>query len=212
MMNSPAASTTPTPPVAPPTRQGELRRETRPPVWPGIIGVISIVLAGGGILYYALQIIAAPLGAILLKRLADSGNSQASSVSAQIAVVEPFQWISAMHLVGLAVAVFLLICGIQLYQHRPKSAGRHRLWAMLKIVHAVMATVVSWFILSAQSTAIENDPSLSPGPAFSQISSIAGTFTLFIFLLFLCIYPVFVLCWFSGKNVRAQVQTWRKRA
>jgi hypothetical protein len=177
----PAYPPTPPPPPPPPPPYPQ-----RPSSWPKVIGIISIVLAGLGL-------ICTPIG--LATRQA-AGPAGAEAMAGAPAWYATYQVVSA--LAGIVVAALLLVAGILLCKRRPAGRTMHIAYAILNIVVAVGNVI-------AAVTAASNIDT-GPNEAALFVPVLIGGMV--VGLVIGLAYPVFLLVWFTRTKVRDEVAAW----
>ena len=110
----------------------------------------------------------------------------------------------------------LLVGGIALARRRPWASGTLVAWAVLRIVQAIPAVLVGYFMQMAMFEAMEEAAASSGGggggfpTGMSSIMAAFGIVGLVIGLLIAWALPAFVLIWFARSRIRAEVAEWRK--
>jgi hypothetical protein len=174
-------------PISPPPAGAPIRPAPEPPgtLWPRVIGVLSIVLAGQSML----GLVGALIQVILALVTGQGGFG---------ALLGRFGWgaVYALNVVGMpALSVVLMVGGFLLYR-------RHRLGARLHVIYAIPAILLVGILPVAYIGLLV--PQMGQQAAvFAIVSTIWGATTR-------GIYPVFLLVWFSKANIRRQVRAWRR--
>jgi hypothetical protein len=184
----------PAAPSAPPTQPGPLSATPRPPAWPTVLGVISIVFGAGGLFFGLLSM----LMPIVLKA---AGAAQAG-VSLAAEQLQP--WTLALHFASFCLAGLLLTAGILIVRRRPAAPTLTFVWAVLRMILVVFAATMAYSAQKAQFAAMSGQPG-SPPPSVSAVIAIG---TAIFALLWGWAWPVFLLIWFSRSKVKAHVATW----
>lgn len=170
------------------------------PVWPTVIGVISIVYGLWGVLNGCGGIFSPfymqHLGGVI-------PDDQSKAVFDGLS--EHFGLGLAVGLSGLLVGGLLLASGIGLILRRRWSIRAHTIWAVLAILQSGLAGVYGFYIQQTQFQAMKAG-GMPPMPIPMEAFAVVG---LFIGLVFLCVYPTFVLVWFFRATIRAQMVGWR---
>jgi hypothetical protein len=183
-MTEPPPAYPPPPPPAPPPPPPPYPQ--RPPSWPKVIGIISIVFAGLGL-------ICTPIG--LATREA-AGPAGAEAMEGAPPWYATYQTASA--LAGIVVAAILLVAGILLCKRRPAGRTMHITYAILNIVVAVGNVI-------AAASAVGQMDSGPAGAAPFKGVFIGG---IVIGLVIGLAYPIFILVWFTRPKVRDEVAAW----
>ena len=188
-------------PLAPPTVPGDLCAAPRPIAWPGVLGVIDIVLGSLGALYVGSQLASY---AMLDQTSAALGSMGSVNPLAAMSVYRGP--IIATSIVSSLVAVLLIFGGIGLVRRRPWGARVVRFWAVLKIVVSiqiailtVLNTQASMAASTAQTTMPKQWGAISMG--FAVVAGALG-------LLWFWALPVFNLIWLGRGSIRRQVRSW----
>jgi hypothetical protein len=153
----------------------------RQPVWPKVIGIISVVLA-------SLGLVCTPISLFLGMRGANAEEALKYF---------PDWWLAyttVSCIVGILQAILLLAAGIVVLLKRP--AGR-----VLHLVYAVITIVLGMASSAIGATGLVT----ADMPAPIKISVAVGVF---IGVLVGMIYPVFLLIWFLRPRIRDQVAAW----
>jgi len=174
----------PPPPSMP---SGEDLADAGPPVWPKVVGIISIAWGSLGLL-------CGICGSIMLPFMPNITGVSADQLPPTMQF-GPVQWVSLG--VGVLLAVFLLVAGIMLVCRLPQARLAHIAWALLQCVNGVAATYLQWQAQSQMAQWAQANPN-SPfaqgqsgsGSTFSLIFGIALT------VFFAFAWPVFCLVWF----------------
>jgi len=159
------------------------------PVWPVVIGVISVVFGALGIICTPIGLVMnahSPVGADMREYFPDSYTS----------------FIRADTVVGLGVSVLLLAAGICLLKRRPVTRGLHTGYAIANICRAVLTAVLMMtMVLPAVRDAAargEVEVALTVGIVVGAIGGLLGGMA----------YPVFLLIWFGRSKIARQVRQW----
>lgn len=191
----------PATPLAPPVRP------TGPPIparrsdWPGVLGVIAIVLASLGILGACWGIAAS-----LLLDAAFPG-SFLFGVGAPVTTAAWQVWLALSQAATGIVAGLLLAAGIGLVRRRRWGVRASCCWAILKMIVVVLWTAVSYGAQQAQfrQTALSNPGMPVPPTGLVTIAMLVGVgFT----ILWGWALPVFMLIWFSRGRIKNEVAEW----
>jgi len=151
------------------------------PIWPKVIGIISIVLA-------SLGLICTPISLLVSMRGANAEEALKFF---------PDWWLAyttVSCVVGVLQAILLLAAGIVVLLKRPAGRVLHLVYAVIAIVLGIASSAIgATSILTADM------------PAPIKIGAAAGVF---IGVLVGMIYPVFLLIWFLRPKIRDQVAAW----
>jgi len=170
------------------------------PVWPTVIGVISIVFGLLGALQGCGGIVM-PFAMNGLTGLMPDDQSKAVFAG----MSDHLAWGVAAGVTGMAVGVLLLTAGIGMVQRRRWSVRAHTIWAVLAILQSGVGGVYGFLIQQSQFQTMKAGgmpPTPFPMEAFAAVGVLVG-------LLFACAYPVFMLVWVFRSVIRDQVAGWR---
>lgn len=196
------------PPVAPPTTQGDFVPVKPPESWPTVIGVISIIFGSLGVLSGAcggaLLLLSGPLVSMIPKE-------QAAEMEVQLSSGLPYPVLQGgVMLLELVISVMMLVGGIVLLRRKRSARGLLVGTAWLDLLANTVGAVVGFMVMQAQMKAMQENAEVAQQmPAgFGALAQGAGGVMAFVQWLFLAIWPVFVLIWFSRSRVRESVETW----
>ncbi|HUU22125.1 MAG TPA: hypothetical protein VM389_06270 [Phycisphaerae bacterium] len=150
--------------------------------WPTVIGVISIVFAGIGLLCLPFAV---------LGRFINPAQKQVYQyLPSWYPIYETFSYV-----LGVGFAVLLLVGGILLLKRRP--AGR-----TLHLAYAVAATVMAVFGTILMTMSISRTGNMPPPMRYGFIGGAIGG---------MCgglAYPIFLLVWFLRAPIAAEARGW----
>ncbi len=196
---------------APPVRPGPL--PPRAPLWPTVLGVISIVFGAFGVLAYGCGGLFANVGMVLVSdALAEREVLDPVNAAQMDALREYMPWNLAVTVVSAGLGGLLLAGGISLCRRRRRSRAILLLWSVLRIVWAIPASAVAYLSQSAQFQGMMEaaETSGSPMPAFVfGFMRGAGMAGVAIGLLWAWALPAFMLVWLSRGNIRRDVAGWK---
>jgi hypothetical protein len=182
-MNEPQNPSTPPerPPIAYPI---PIPNTPGRPVWPTVIGVISVSLAGLGL-------ICSPVSFVDVQKIISGRPTE-----------YPYpEWFRDYTLVavlfGMLMSVVLLVGGIQLLRRRPVARMLHLVYGWVN----VFSTVVGAGIMIAAASSPDIDPS-------TRIPFLAGAIGGVVTGL---AYPVFLLVWFYRRKMTSQIHGWERQ-
>lgn len=155
--------------------------------WPMPVGIISIVLAGLGLMCTPIS---------LAQTWAGPGRSQVM----QYFPPWYFSYAVISSFVGIGQCVLLLVGGIFLLSRRPAAAILHLLYAVLGLLGALLGV---FLMLSLVIPYVE----AAGAPAVVQTTM---TLSLAVGLTVGMAYPIFLLVWFSRPKIRQQIRQWRE--
>jgi hypothetical protein len=187
--------------------------------WPAVLGVISIVLGGLGVLrnsYGVFQVFSMDM----VTRAMTSQQGASDPVMRQhLALIQagmPNPWLSALEAcLALLTSVLLLIAGIQCVRRESMARVLHLVWAGARVLVAVLACVVWYHTLQGQARILQGMGGQGGGaagmpPGFAGYMSIFGILGMLAMFAWGVAYPVVVVVWFSKPKVKAEVAGWAK--
>lgn len=166
----------------------------KPSAWPKVIGIISIVIGGLGLLQQAGGLVASlAMGGASTTPPGWPQWAQAYSMAAGVAM--------------MAASGLLIAAGVQLVRRRPVARTLHLVYGLAKVLIAIVALAVGLHLtrlMLAEMTA-----SASPPPGVGGMMEAMVIVGVVIGFLIGVAYPVFLFIWFSRKKIRQQVAAWR---
>ncbi len=190
MQPSPAAL----PPV-PPTQPGAIPLAQPRSLWPTVLGIVAVILAGLGLLSLMWQMAALLFGV---------GHAPATQPAAgqpsklALAVLTPAHTI---------LVVVLLAGGIGLLRRRRWSARALLAWGIADAVLTVAALTYTLLNMpQVQEQMRRQNPAMQP-----MAGNVAGAFFLGIMCFGMVVGltpPVFAIVWFRRANIRSEVAAW----
>ena len=190
-------------------------------VWPKVIGIIAIVFGSIGTLNYAVcgpvvLLVSGSIGAFLEKLAQSQPGQGLETQAAQFEAMGSYIPANlAVSCFAALLAVTLLIGGIGLVRQRPWAARAIVIWAILKMLHAAPAAMVTYLTQMASFRAMREAAETSPGgpgqvpPGFFAILEAAGIGGMVASLLWYWALPAFMLIWFSRRKIRDDMIAWR---
>lgn len=188
----------PTPPVVP----GAVAARREPPSWPVPIGVIAIVLGSLGALGGVSGVLS-PLYVKFMRSAMPPGQAWAMDITER--------WMTytvTAAAVSMILAIVLLIAGIGIVRRRRWSCGRVKTWACLKIVLVLFTAVMQGLIQRETFEGIQQQQPMMGGPASQSFVVGVAIGTTALALLWGWALPVFMLIWFSRRQIRNEVASW----
>lgn len=186
-------------PLAPPIQPGTIAAPARLSNWPSVVGTIAIVLGAGGILLNVWTGLA-PLLIRWFQPFMLPGQVQAMN--------DWLTWTLATTLVAAALAVLLFIGGIRLVRRSQSAPGILRVWAVLRMLGGLFATIVAALAQQAQFQAIQSSSSAVALPMGSSLGHLMLFLGLAFGLAWAWAMPVFVLVWFARGKIKSDVAGW----
>ncbi len=157
-----------------------------PPVWPKVIGIISIVWASLGIFCTGCGALGGVFGMQALKANPEVGELPPTMEFGPVDF--------ALGGIGLALAILLLVGGIFLLSRKPSSRPIHIFYALASIAVSIGATVNAFGKMEAMNKWVQENPdSMFAGAGSTGAPAMAGAFIGAVVGL---AYPAFLLVWF----------------
>jgi preprotein translocase subunit SecG len=194
-------------PAAPPTTPGVIvvRRRRN---WSTVIGVISIVLGSLGVVGSAWN----GVGLFIAKVI--RGTLVATGGTAQAAFAGMDRWmipLAISHVLMCGVAFLLIVAGVKTNGRSPIGRKLHIVWAWLKILVAILSSILGVLIQQTQLEAMQ----ASSGSSGNGTAGISAAFSPILTMVTVAIgicwqaaYPTFILIWFARPSIREEVARW----
>jgi hypothetical protein len=185
-MNENQHDTPTAPPPLPESAYPAALTPARPPRWPIVIGILSICLAGWGMVSLQLS----------------QSNARMNSAAREILTMFPdwyMEYSEGAVFIGLGVSVILLLAGIQTLRRKPRGRMWHMLYAALAIIQVVIGCILFSIALGQLDSTSQSQPVTYYD--IVQVSGFAGMRSG-------AAYPIFLLIWFSLRKIREQVRQW----
>ena len=116
-------------------------------------------------------------------------------------------WMIANSVLTTLVAILLIVGGAKLIKRQAQCRMMLLSWAALKILLAVIGSVVGYFSLQDQMAAVEKSGAASP--AMSQSATqLMGLFSMGFGFLWAIAGAVFIIIWFKREKIRSEVSSW----
>ena len=177
------------PPAGQPAPPGAPLESSRRPGWATAIGVISIVLAGIGLICVPTSTLLTFFFPLAQKMLKDILRSLPDWYR---------QYLLLLTLIDVVVSVILLIAASALLRRRPLGRTLHLAVAVVQAVVCVIATVIGaiWLTPIAGSNLL------------IALASAIGSLVLGTPIGMGLPYPIFLLIWFNRAKIKQQVSAW----
>lgn len=199
------SATTPAPPpmpTAPPTVPGALGRAPSNPVWPVALGIVSVVFGSFGLLQNLWGFAALHMMDWFSGFMPQGGpNPMAAMINWRIPLSITYTFASI-------ASLLLLIGGVLLLMRRYAASPGLICWALLKIPVTLALTILTILMQMEQFETMAASTG-GPGVAFTGFTTPLMIVSGVIGVLWGIALPVFVLIWFTRKNVRALFDEWR---
>jgi hypothetical protein len=191
-----------------------------PTSWPMVLGIIATIVGSLGVMMYGCGSIMAPVMSGVMSTVKQSSGGNAI-VDAQFQVQSDYMWVQlGVNLASLGLSTLLLCTGIGLMRRRPWTRTAAMTWAVLRIMVAVVATVVQMRINDAMFLAMQQamqQQEQSAGGAMPAMPfNIFGLMRGFgyiggaISMVWYGALPLFTLIWFLRRKIKAEVESWRQ--
>jgi hypothetical protein len=178
--------------------------------WPKTLGVISIVFGAFGAMAGFCGVIgSAALGPIseAMAKFMPTNKGGPSPADTFEALQKMQGWMIANSVLTALVAILLIVGGTKLIKRQVQCRLMLLSWAALKILLAVIGSVLGYFSLQDQMAAIEKS-----GTATSAMSQSAtqlmGLFSMGFGFLWAIAGAVFIIIWFKREKIRSEVSSW----
>ncbi len=169
--------------------------------WPMVLGTISIILAGFGLLCYGCNSASTIMQPMFMGMMPED-QRPATAQGAQL-VIQIVQ-ICALFL----LSVWLLIAGIGLCRRSPWSRSWALGWCWAKILLSLCGTAVGFIFVDDMVRQI-NDQFQQQGSNFPFTISRGIMIALFaVGLVWSLIWPVIMLLWLTRGSIREEVANW----
>ncbi|MEI6878761.1 MAG: hypothetical protein WCL33_06980 [Planctomycetota bacterium] len=178
--------------------------------WPKTLGIISIVFGSFGAMAGFCGVIgSAALGPIseAMAKFMPAGKNGPSPADTFEALQKMQGWMIANSVLTTLVAILLIVGGAKLMKRQAQSQMMLLSWAALKILLAVIASVLGYFSLQDQMAAVEKSGTATP--AMSQSATqLMGLFSMGFGFLWAIAGAVFIIIWFKREKIRSEVSSW----
>jgi len=178
--------------------------------WPKTLGIISIVFGAFGAMAGFCGVIgSAALGPIseAMAKFMPAGKNGPSPADTFEALQKMQGWMIANSVLTTLVAILLIVGGAKLMKRQAQSQMMLLSWAALKILLAVIASVLGYFSLQDQMAAVEKSGTATP--AMSQSATqLMGLFSMGFGFLWAIAGAVFIIIWFKREKIRSEVSSW----
>ena len=178
--------------------------------WPKTLGIISIVSGAFGAMAGFCGVIgSAALGPIseAMAKFMPANKGGPSPADTFEALQKMQGWMIANSVLTTLVAIFLIVGGTKLIKRQAQCRMMLLSWAALKILLAVIGSVLGYFSLQDQMAAIEKSGTATP--AMSQSATqLMGLFSMGFGFLWAIAGAVFIIIWFKREKIRSEVSSW----
>jgi len=178
--------------------------------WPKTLGIISIVFGAFGAMGGFCGVIgSAALGPIseAIAKFMPANKGGPSPADTFEALQKMQGWMIANSVLTTLVAILLIVGGAKLIKRQVQCRMMLLSWAALKILLAVIASVIGYFSLQDQMAAVEKSGAATP--AMSQTATkLMGLFSMGFGFLWAIAGAVFIIIWFKREKIRSEVSSW----
>jgi len=188
----------PRPNAVPPQQPGEIGRPAQRSNWPTVIGVISIVFGSGACLGGVWGFLAPHF----IKMMADWQPPNQAALMPDMS--EWASWIFVTSVLTIVIALILLVAGIDLLRRRMRAIKLARVWAVLRMIFALVGAYMGFLIQQAQFRQMSPQSSPVGGSFFVAVS----VFGMLVGILWGWAFPIFLLVWFSRAKIKAEYLRW----
>ncbi|MCP4201731.1 MAG: hypothetical protein GY769_07335 [bacterium] len=164
--------------------------------WPGVVGVVGIIVA---VLMFVDQVDDL-LALLVLSPETWSrwlGPKQAEIV---VRLMPPVGWVAVAAVIGAALAVLLFIGSMRIHRHMRSGVELCRRWSQVTIAWAVIqiTAAISWLQRNADFISDLANGEWQGAAAFGVVVALGVMLA----------FPVFLLVWLSRPVVRREYATW----
>lgn len=197
--------TTEPPRLHPPTTPRPIVLPVRPPRWPGVVGVVAIVMGSWGIL--------GGLWGIAQQYLMRTMYAAMPGQEALIGVMQKWKApMVALIALGVPVAGVLLGAGVLLVRRRPGARAACLAYAALRTAQGLglAAATGLWqqdIVRASAMAAARANP--AAGAVAAPVGAGMAAFTAVVTAVWTLALPVFLIVWFTRRSVREHVRSWR---
>lgn len=187
--------------------------------WPAVLGVISIVLGGFGVLRNSCGVFGAFSTGLITTFFSSQPGASGPEMQQQVALMQagmPSPMLSVLEAcLALLTSVLLLIAGIRCVRRESMARVLHLVWAGARVLVAVLTCVVGYLTMQSQAKVMQGMGGAGGGaagmpPGFAGYMSIMGMVGIVLTFAWGVAYPVVVVVWFSKPKVKAEVAGWAK--
>lgn len=198
----------------------------KPTVWPTVLGIIATVVGGLGVLIYGCGSVIGPVMSNAMSTAVQQSGSNNSMFEAQMRIQSQYMWWQiGSGVFAMGLSTLLLCTGIGLMRRRPWTRTSALTWAVLRMLHAILATVIGFrmsdvmfeAMQQAMQEAMQQQQSArGAGPAmpampfnFFGLMRSLGYAGAVVSLLWYWAMPIFTLVWFNRRTIKTEVASWR---
>ncbi len=193
----------------PPEYQPTTQPSAHSAQWPKVLGIISIVFGAFGAMAGFCGVIGSvalgPISELMAKFI--PANKSGPSTAETFGALEKMQgWMIANSVFTTLVAILLIVGGAKLIKRQAQCRMMLLSWAALKILLAVVASVLGYFSLQDQLALAEK--SGTPNPMSPAATKMLGMFSMGFGFLWAIAGAVFIIIWFKREKIRSEVSRW----
>ncbi|MFW2385350.1 MAG: hypothetical protein ACN4GG_05950 [Akkermansiaceae bacterium] len=173
---------------------------------PKVFGIIHLVYAGlgmiGGLMGLANPALAKFTTGPILEIAKKSGKSTEAYESA---VAETARYAMINGVVQIALAILLLIAGLNLIKYQLKGAKLSKIWALARIPLAIVFSFLSMDATKRMMTT-QNELIGTGNPSMDNMMETMGTVGIVFGILMVSVYPILTLIFLSRAKVMASLK------
>lgn len=173
---------------------------------PKVFGIIHLVYAGlgmiGGLMGLANPALAKFTTGPILEIAKKSGKSTEAYESA---VAETARYAMMNGVVQIALAILLLIAGLNLIKYQLKGAKLSKIWALARIPLAIVFSFLSMDATKRMMTT-QNELIGTGNPSMDNMMETMGTVGIVFGILMVSVYPILTLIFLSRAKVMASLK------
>lgn len=178
--------------------------------WPKTLGIISIVFgAFGAMVGFCGVIGSAALGPIseAIAKFMPVNNSGPSPAETFEEMQKMQGWIIFLNVLTVLIAILLIVGGAKLMKRQAQCRMMLLSWAALKILLAVIGSVLGYFSLQDTLAALEKS-GVSNSPMSPVAIKLMNLFSMGFGFLWAIAGAVFIIIWFKREKIRSEVSSW----
>ena len=193
------AAETDSTPVGPPTLE-------QPSSIPKVFGIIHLVYAGLGVISGIASFGSSAFTKLTSGPIIEIAQKNGKSTAAYEAAIEQLgRYAMVNGIIQIALAILILIAGLNLLKYRLKGASLSRLWALIRIPCAIIIAALTMGptskMLAAQSDLISTD-----NTPMSGMMDAMGAFSVVMNVVMVSIYPIITLVFMTRQKVIASLK------
>jgi hypothetical protein len=164
------------------------------PRWPKVVGIISIVWGGIGVICNGIGAVSSLVTPSMMKGMADQMEGGMPPI-----VTDPPMINMVAAALGLLLSLFLVIAGVLTLLRKPAGRTTHLIYAPLHLVMIVWGVMIQLGVQSEIADWVSNNPDADFAKSQQMSGAIGMVIALVMTAVFL-VWPVFCLVWFGLKK------------